>query len=480
MIDYKCLIVYPVFFEVANAHPVKVSEVILVTNYAHRLGILRGFVVLLIVLLLASCSSGIVSPDSASEMTSGFTNISVQAPISDVSTTASMETTAVIPTPTPIDLDFGPPFETNPANTIYLPVSADQTRAPSVITQAEYSVTILTEELASPWAVTTLPDGRFVITEKGGSLRIMTADGTLGAPIGGFPKVDDRAQGGLLDVAPAPDFETSRLLFFTLAEWTDAGSLTAVGRGRLSEDETAIEDFTIIWRAIPYYDNSAHFGSRLAFDAQGNLFVTTGERSDLGTRPNAQLLDNGYGKVVHITPDGDPVADNPFLGQEGALPEIYSYGHRNVQGLVIDPQTGEIWISEMGPRGGDELNLIKSGGNYGWPVISYGIEYSGDPIPGGITVMEGMEQPVYYWDPVLAPSGMTFYTSDAIPEWQGNLFIGGLASLRISRLVLEDGRVIAEEWLLEEEQQRFRDVCEGADGALYAVTDSGRMYRIGV
>jgi glucose/arabinose dehydrogenase len=372
-----------------------------------------------------------------------------------------------------------PPFETNPPNTTYQPVSLDQTRAPGTITQTAYTVTILTEGLASPWAVTTLPDGRLVITEKAGAIRIMTADGQFSEPIGGFPKVDDQGQGGLLDVAPAPDFATSRMLYFTLAELTDQGSLTAVGRGRLADDESIIENFEIIWRAIPYSNSSAHFGSRLAFDADGNLFVTTGERQSLETRPKAQLLDNGYGKVVHITPDGDPVPGNPFIDVPGALPEIYSYGHRNVQGLVIDKETGDIWISEMGPRGGDELNLIKAGANYGWPTISYGIEYSGEPIPGGLTVMDGMEQPVYYWDPVLAPGGMTFYTSDVIAEWQGNIFIGGLGSQHISRLVLANNRVVAEEWLLVEEGQRFRDVCEGLDGALYAVTDAGRLYKIG-
>lgn len=394
-------------------------------------------------------------------------------------TATTAATTAASPTPTPIVLVLTEPFETNPPNTTYQPAFPDQTRAPGAITQTVYSVTILTDQLISPWAITPLQDGRFMITEKAGTLRIMTADGSLGEPIGGFPAVDDRGQGGLLDVALSPDFETSRMLYFTLAEYTEQGSLTAVGRGRLSDDETVIENFEIVWRAIPYFDNSAHFGSRLAFDREGNIFVTTGERADLSTRPNAQLLDNGYGKVVHITPEGDPVPDGPFIDVPGALPEIYSYGHRNVQGLAIDPGTGEVWISEMGPRGGDELNLIQAGGNYGWPTISYGIEYSGDPIPGGLTVMDGMEQPVYYWDPVLAPSGMTFYTSGIIAEWQGNLFIGGLASQHISRLVLENGRVVAEEWLLADQGQRFRDICEGLDGALYTVTDGGLLYRIG-
>lgn len=324
-----------------------------------------------------------------------------------------------------------------------------------------------------------MPDGRLIITEKAGTLRIVTTDGKVSRAIGGFPQVDDRSQGGLLDVAPAPDFMNSRLIYVTLAERTSQGSLTAVGRGRLSDDESRIENFKIIWRAVPYYNNSMHFGSRLVFDRSGNLFVTTGERSDLATRPKAQLLDNGYGKVVYITPDGEPVPGNPFIGVKGALPEIYSYGHRNVQGLAIHPVTGDVWIAEMGPRGGDELNRIKPGGNYGWPVISYGIEYSGAPIAGALTVREGMEQPVYYWDPVLAPGGMTFYTSGKIAEWKNNLFIGGLAGQHISRIVLEDNRVVAEERLLANEGQRFRDISEGPDGALYAVTDSGRLYRIG-
>lgn len=372
-----------------------------------------------------------------------------------------------------------PPVETNPPNATYEPFFAGQTRAPGTATATPYSVTVLSEALSSPWAVTTLPDGRLVITEKAGALRIVSAAGELSQPIGGFPQVDNRGQGGLLDVAPSPDYASSHMLYFTLAEMTSKGSLTAVGRGRLADDESRIEDFEIVWRAIPYFDNSAHFGSRLAFDAEGNLFVSTGERSDLSTRPLAQKLDNGYGKIVHITPDGDPVPDNPFIGQTGVLPEIYAYGHRNVQGLAIHPVTGEVWVSEMGPRGGDELNLIKAGANYGWPVISYGIEYSGAPIPGALTVQEGMEQPVYYWDPVIAPSGITFYTSDVIAEWQNNLFIAGLASQHIARLVIENNRVVAEERLLTGLGQRFRDVGSGLDGALYAVTDEGRLYRIG-
>ena len=371
-----------------------------------------------------------------------------------------------------------PPVENRDPNIDYAPAFEGQTRIGGVKTTTPYEVTVIAEGLAKPWAVTALPDGRLLITQKAGSLRIATSDGTLSNAITGFPEVDDRGQGGLLDVAPAPDFASSRMLFFTLAERTAEGSLTAVGKGRLSDDETTIEQFRIIYRAIPYFDNSMHFGSRLLFNKEGNLFVSTGERSDLATRYNAQKLETAHGKVVHITPEGEPVAGNPFIGQEGTLAEIYSYGHRNPQGLDIHPVTGELWLSEMGPRGGDELNLIKPGKDYGWPAITYGIEYNGNTIGEGITAKEGMEQPVYYWDPVLSPSGMAFYAGNAIPEWQNNLFIGGLNSNHIARLVIEGDSVVGEERLLADEGQRFRDVGAGNDGALYAVTDEGRLYRV--
>jgi glucose/arabinose dehydrogenase len=371
-----------------------------------------------------------------------------------------------------------PPVETQPANTNYAPAFEGQTRIGGVKTITPYEVKIIAEGLSKPWGVTPLPDGRLAITEKGGTMRIATAEGSVSDPIIGFPAVDDRGQGGLLDVAPAPDFESSRMLYFTFAEKKPQGSLTAVGKGKLSTDETKIENFQVIFRAVPYFDNSMHFGSRIVFDKNGNIFVSTGERSDLATRPKAQLLDNGYGKVIHITPEGKPVPDNPFIGVTGAMPEIYSYGHRNAQGLAIHPETNELWLSEMGPRGGDELNLIEAGKNYGWAVITYGLEYSGKPVGEGITQKEGMEQPIYYWDPVLSPSGMTFYSSDIIPEWQNNLFIGGLSSKHIARLVIRDHKVVGEERLLANENQRFRDVAEGKDGALYAVTDEGRLYRI--
>jgi len=372
----------------------------------------------------------------------------------------------------------GQPVETQKPNTNYKPAFEGQTRVAGVITTTPYEAKVISDGLNSPWAVTALPDGRLAITEKAGTMRIATTAGKLSEPITGFPEVDDREQGGLLDVAPAPDFETSRMLYFTFAEKTVQGSLTAVGKGKLSADEKRIENFQVIYRAIPYYDNSMHFGSRIVFDNKGNIFISTGERSDLETRPKSQLLDNGYGKVIHITPDGQSVAGNPFVGTQDALPEIYSYGHRNAQGLAIHPVTQELWLSEMGPRGGDELNLIKPGRNYGWATITYGIEYSGEKIGEGITQKEGMEQPVYYWDPVLSPSWMTFYSSDLIPEWKNSLFIGGLSSKYIARIVLKDNRVVGEERLLADENQRFRDVGQGKDGALYAVTDEGKLYRI--
>ena len=386
------------------------------------------------------------------------------------------------PVETPNETDsIYPPVETQKPNANYKPAFEGQTRINGVRTKTPYEVKVIAEGLSKPWGITSLPDGRLLITEKAGNLRIVTTAGLVGDAITGFPEVDSRSQGGLLDVAVAPDFESSRMLYFTLAVFAknkSEGSLTAVGKGKLSADEKKIENFEIIFRAIPYFDNSMHFGGRLVFDKKGNIFVSTGERSDLKTRPKAQLLDNGYGKVHYITTDGKPVAGNPFISNASALPEIYSYGHRNVQGLDIHPSTGELWASEMGPKGGDEINMIVAGKNYGWPTIGYGLEYNGNKVGDGLTQKEGMEQPVYYWDPVLSPSGMRFYSSDVIDEWKNNLFIGGLSSKHIARIVIKDNKVVGEERLLEKENQRFRDIEMGNDGALYAVTDEGRLYRI--
>lgn len=372
-----------------------------------------------------------------------------------------------------------PPVESNRANTAYPPAFAGQTRAPGIKTQAPYQTEIIAQGLQNPWGMAALPDGRILITQKSGSLRIVSPDGRTGGTISGFPLLADGGQGGLLDPALSPDFEQTGLIYFSLSERGQGGSVTALGRGRLNEADNKIEDFEILYRALPYHTSSAHFGSRVVIDSEGMIYLSTGDRQSIETRGNAQKPDTGHGKTLRLDPEGRPAPGNPFIGSPGVLPELYSLGHRNVQGMDIDPRTGDLWTSEMGPRGGDELNLIRPGLNYGWPAISYGIEYGGAPIGPGRTVQEGMEQPVYYWDPVISPSGMAFYRSDAMAEWQDNLFIGALGGQHISRLVLEDGRVLYEERLLAGESQRFRDILSHPDGSLYAITDGGRLYRVG-
>lgn len=383
------------------------------------------------------------------------------------------------PTNNPPEIIFYEPVESNQANTEFESAFIGQTRISGIKTTSSYSTTLITESLISPWGIDVLPNGDFVITERFGSLRIINVEGKISPSIYGFPAVNSSEQGGLLDVLVSKDFDETRLLYFTLAEKTPNGSLTAVGKGRLADDLSMIENFEIIYRAYPYFTGNNHYGSRIVFDYEGNLFVSTGDRQSLETRPNAQNIENGHGKILHITTDGKPVESNPYYLQKNAHQEIFSIGHRNVQGLAIHPITGELWANEMGPQGGDELNRIVLGKNYGWPIISYGEEYNGTPVGDGITQLDGLEQPVYYWDPVIAPGGMIFYNSDVIPEWENNLFIGGLKGQHIIRLLIEDDKVIGEERLLESEGQRFRDIAVGLDGALYAITDSGKLYRVG-
>jgi glucose/arabinose dehydrogenase len=378
-----------------------------------------------------------------------------------------------------VGADSVTPVETRSPNTDYKPAFTGQTRIGGVRTRSAYQVTVVTNELSKPWGIATLPDGRFLVTEKQGTMRIVNTQGKVSAAITGLPKVNAGGQGGLLGLALDPAFSENRMVYWSFSENTSGGNLTAVAKGRLANDERTIENATVIYRAIPAYSGSLHYGSRIVFDKDGNLFVSTGERSDRQTRPQAQHLNSALGKVVRITKEGKPAAGNPFLNREGALPEIYSYGHRNVQGLAMHPATGELWENEFGPRGGDELNIVQPGKNYGWPTITYGIEYGGGTIGEGITQKEGMEQPVYYWDPVLSPSGMVFYTGDEIAEWKNNLFITGLNSNHIARLVIANNKVTGEERIAADEGQRFRDITNGKDGALYAVTDEGRLYRIG-
>lgn len=371
------------------------------------------------------------------------------------------------------------PVETRNPNTNYLPAFTGQTRIGGVRTTTDYEAKAISTNLDRPWGITALPDGRLLITQKGGTMRIASTTGQLSEPITGIPPVNAGGQGGLLGLTTDPQFASNRMLYWVFSQSTEGGNLTAVAKGTLSADERSIENARVIYQATPAFPNTMHYGGRILVDKSGNLIVSTGERSDLQTRPQAQALNSGLGKIVRITKEGKPAAGNPFAEQAGARPELYSYGHRNVQGLAFHPQTGDLWETEMGPRGGDELNRIEAGKNYGWPVIGYGVEYSGAKIGAAITQQAGMEQPVYYWDPVLSPSGMTFYTADAIPEWRHNIFICGLNSNHIARLVITNNKVTGEERLLTGQGQRFRDITMGKDGALYAVTDEGRLYRIG-
>ena len=371
------------------------------------------------------------------------------------------------------------PVETKAPNTNYKPAFAGQTRIAGVKTTTAIEGKMLSDQLQKPWGITTLPDGRFLITQKEGVMRIATNTGSVGGPITGLPKVNAAGQGGLLGVTIDPSFSKNKMVYWTFSENTPEGNLTSVAKGKLSADEKQIENATVIYRATPAYKGNLHYGSRILFDKKGNLFVSTGERSDLVTRPQAQMLNSGNGKIIRITTDGKPVAGNPFQNRSDARPEFYSYGHRNVQGLAFHPETGDLWANEFGPKGGDELNLIKPGKNYGWPTITYGIEYSGSKVGEAIQQKAGLEQPVYYWDPVVSPSGMTFYSGNKIPEWKNNLFISALSGNHIVRLVIRNNKVVGEERLLSGEKQRFRAITQGTDGALYAITEAGRLYRIG-
>jgi glucose/arabinose dehydrogenase len=372
------------------------------------------------------------------------------------------------------------PVETREANSPqYKSAFVGQTRTNGVKTTTKYSFKVLTEKLNSPWGLTSLPDGRLLITEKSGNLRIVKTTGEMSDKITGLPSVDTDGQGGLLGITLDPAFAQNRMVYWAFSEPVSGGNHTSVAKGRLSDDERKIENAVVIYRATPAHKGNLHYGGRVLFDKNGYLFVSTGERSDRSTRPQAQQLNSGLGKIIRITTDGKPAPGNALASAGGARPELYSYGHRNVQGLTINPVDGELWSNEFGPRGGDEINHVIPGKNYGWPTITYGIEYGGGKVGDGIQQKEGLEQPVYYWDPSVSPSGMTFYSGSQIPEWQNNLFVGCLSGMHINRLVIKDNKVIGEERLLTEEYQRFRDVHQGKDGSLYAVTDQGRLYKIG-
>ncbi len=365
----------------------------------------------------------------------------------------------------------GGSLETRAANAPYTPAFAGQTRAPLKTANVAFDVVTVAQGLDKPWGLAFLPDGRMLVTERSGALRIVSKDGKLSAPLGGVPKVDAKGQGGLLDVVVHDGW-----VYWSYAEPREDGNGTAVARGKLAGE--ALTDVAVIWRMTPTYNGDKHYGSRLAFSPDGFLFITTGERSDLAGRMQAQKLDSAFGKVIRIRPDGVVPKDNPFTSVAGALPQIWSHGHRNIQSAAINPATGELWTVEHGPRGGDELNIPRRGKDYGWPTINYGLEYSGKPIGEGLTARDGMEQPVYYWDPVIAPSGMAFYNADLFPAWKGSLFVGGLRDKDLVRLTLDGDKVVGEERLLADLKQRIRDVRVGPDGAVYVLTDGGSLIKL--
>lgn len=374
------------------------------------------------------------------------------------------------------------PLETAPPNVPdFKPAFPEQTRAPASRSQTPIEVTQIAGGFDRPWALAFLPDGRMLVTEKPtGKLYIVAAQGGTKSPaVAGLPAVDGRGQGGLLDVEVAPDYAQSGLIYWTYYEPREGGNGLAVARARLiDEPKPSVADLQVIFRMQPTLDSTLHAGGRLVFAPDGMLFITLGERSIMEGRVQARELGSHFGKLVRIHPDGTVPKDNPFVGRNDARPEIWSLGHRNILAAALDDRQ-RLWEVEMGPRGGDELNLVERAKDYGWPVIGYGEEYSGSSIHE-TTQAPGMEQPVYYWDPVISPSGLTIYSGALFPEWKGDFFIGGLSSKSLVRLELENDRVVGEERLLSDRDARIREVVEGPDGALYVLTDDsdGELLRI--
>ena len=374
----------------------------------------------------------------------------------------------------------GAPVETGPKSVPeFQPAFPGQTRAPAVKTRTALQVTEIAGGFNKPWAIAFLPDGRMLVTEKLGRLRIVTAGGQKSEPVSGLPPVDARGQGGLLDVELAPDHRRSGQIYWTYYEPRQGGNGLAVARGTLVDGrQPRVVNVEVVFRMLPTLESTLHAGGRMVWARDGKLFVTLGDRSILPGRVQAQRLNSHFGKIVRINPDGSVPRDNPFVGRQGARPEIWSSGHRNILSAALDGR-GRLWEIEMGPRGGDELNRPQAGKDYGWPTIGYGEEYSGAPIHK-TTQAPGMEQPVYYWDPVISPSGMTIYSGKLFTEWRGNVFVGGLSGKALVRLVMNGDRVAGEERLLTERGARIREVVEGPDGALYLLTDAqkGSLLRI--
>ncbi len=429
---------------------------------------MRGLLASVSVTFLAACTA----PNGNAAGTAGATTAAPTA-----------EATGATPAVDPSAGAADPPVETRPPHGVnQTPAFPGQTRAPLRTAGVAFEVQTVARGLEHPWGIEVLPDGRLLVTERPGRLRIVTPDGRLSRPASGLPRVDARGQGGLLDVALDPGFASNRTIYWSYAEPRSGGNGTSLARGRLVADDRAprVEGVQVIFRQMPTMQSTGHFGSRIAFPPDGTIFLTLGERMIPQGQVQAQDLGGHLGKIVRVHKDGSIPRDNPFVGRAGARPEIWSYGHRNIQAAAIHPATGALWTVEHGPMGGDELNAPEAGKNYGWPVITYGLDYNGRPMGAGITAMAGMEQPLYYWDPVIAPSGMLFYTGGLFPAWSGSLFIGSLVGQHLARLTLQGKRVIGEERLLTEVGERIRDVTQGPDGAIYVITDepAGRILKV--
>lgn len=382
---------------------------------------------------------------------------------------------------------FAQAADPRPANNpAQQPAFAGQTDAPEQKLGVAFDVVTVAEGLQNPWGLAFLPGGKMLVTERPGRLRVLTADGKLSAAVAGLPAVHARGQGGLLDVVLDPAFAKNNLIYWSYAELRENNeNNTAVARGKFVDDAAAprVDDVQVIYHQSPSLASNLHFGSRLVFGRDGTLFVTQGDRSIIPGRMQAQKMDSGIGKLVRINADGSIPKDNPFVGKDGVRPEIWSIGHRNIQAAALNPATGELWEIEHGTRGGDELNIARKGKDYGWPTIAYGIEYQGGPITGGIQQQAGMEQPIYYWDPIIGPSGMAFYTGSLFPQWKGSLFVGGHGTRDLVRLTLDGEKITGEERLLKDLQPKpeaIRDVRVGPDGALYLLTDgpAGRVLKL--
>jgi glucose/arabinose dehydrogenase len=367
----------------------------------------------------------------------------------------------------------------------FLPLLAGMSAQPSApaqpvfeSAQQRFRVETVVDGLVHPWSLAFLPDGSLLITERPGRLRVVRDGRLLPQAVSGVPLVAARGQGGLLDVVPHPRFAANRLIYFSYAAEGEGGYTTRVARGRFDGARLALDEVQVLFEALPRSSRTHHFGSRLVFDRAGFLYITVGDRGD---RDRAQQLDDHAGSVIRLHDDGRVPADNPFVGRKDARPEIYSYGHRNPQGMALHPDTGAVWLHEHGARGGDEINIVRPGLNYGWPVITHGVDYTYLPIGIG-THKEGMEQPLHHWTPSIAPSGMAFYNSDLFPRWRGNLFVGALVKEHLARLTLDGDKVVAEEPLMLPFGRRIRDVRMGPDGRLWLLTDHdpGQLLRLDV